>query len=80
MVLGYSAKIGAWLIVLFMVPVTLTMHNFWVVQDPTQAQMQTDHFHEGTSPYSTPHRSFRSLVRGHLGLMPDRIADRSHAL
>jgi putative oxidoreductase len=38
--LGYRAKIGAWLIVLFLVPVTLTMHAFWAVPDPMMAQMQ----------------------------------------
>ena len=36
-VVGYHAKIGAWLIVLFLVLVTVTMHNFRVVRDPTQA-------------------------------------------
>jgi putative oxidoreductase len=39
--LGYRAKIGAWLIVLFLVPVTLMMHNFWTMHDPTTAQMNT---------------------------------------
>ena len=38
--LGYRAKIGAWLIVLFLVPVTLMMHKFWLVQDPMMAQIQ----------------------------------------
>ena len=38
--LGYRAKIGAWLLVLFLVPVTLLMHNFWAVKDPMMAQMQ----------------------------------------
>src|SRR5580693_6652264 len=38
--LGYRAKIGAWLIVVFLVPVTLMMHNFWSVKDPMMAQMQ----------------------------------------
>jgi putative oxidoreductase len=38
--LGYRAKPGAWLIVLFLVPVTLMMHKFWAVQDPMMAQMQ----------------------------------------
>src|SRR5437867_3470184 len=38
--LGYRAKIGAWLLVLFLVPVTLTMHNFWAVTDPMMAQIQ----------------------------------------
>ncbi len=39
-VLGYHAKLGAWLIVLFLVPVTLMMHKFWSVSDPAAAQMQ----------------------------------------
>lgn len=38
--LGYRAKIGAWLIVLFLVPVTFTMHKFWGVSDPAMAQIQ----------------------------------------
>ena len=38
--LGYRARIGAWLLVLFLVPVTLMMHNFWAVADPAMAQMQ----------------------------------------
>jgi putative oxidoreductase len=38
--LGYRARLGAWLIVVFLVPVTLMMHKFWTVQDPVMAQMQ----------------------------------------
>ena len=38
--LGYRAKLGDWLIVLFLVPVTLMMHKFWAVQDPMMAQIQ----------------------------------------
>ena len=38
--LGYRAKLGAWLIVLFLVPVSLMMHKFWTVTDPTMAQLQ----------------------------------------
>src|SRR3984957_11866862 len=38
--LGYKAKIGAWLLVLFLIPVTLMMHNFWAVKNPMMAQMQ----------------------------------------
>jgi putative oxidoreductase len=38
--LGYRAKLGAWLIVLFLIPVTLMMHKFWTVQDPMMAQVQ----------------------------------------
>jgi len=42
--LGYKAQLGAWLLVLFLVPVTLSMHNFWAVQDPTTAQMEHVNF------------------------------------
>jgi len=38
--LGYHAKLGAWLIVLFLIPVTLMMHKFWTVSDPMMAQIQ----------------------------------------
>lgn len=38
--LGYRTKIGAWLIVLFLVPVTFSMHKFWGVTDPMTAQIQ----------------------------------------
>jgi putative oxidoreductase len=38
--LGYRAKVGAWLIVLFLIPVTLMMHKFWGVADPNVAQLQ----------------------------------------
>ncbi len=43
-ILGYRARLGAWLLVLFLVPVTITMHNFWAVKDPTMAQMQLGFF------------------------------------
>lgn len=38
--LGYRAKVGAWLIALFLVPVTFMMHKFWAVSDPAMAQLQ----------------------------------------
>ncbi len=38
--LGYRARVGAWLLVVFMIPVTLMMHNFWAVKDPMMMQMQ----------------------------------------
>jgi len=38
--LGYRARLGAWLIVLFLIPVSLLLHKFWTVQDPMMAQMQ----------------------------------------
>ncbi|MGB9202789.1 MAG: DoxX family protein [Terriglobales bacterium] len=38
--LGYRAKLGASLIILFLVPVTLMMHKFWVVTNPMMVQTQ----------------------------------------
>jgi len=38
--LGYRARIGGWLVVIFLLPVTLMMHNFWAVKDPMMQQMQ----------------------------------------
>jgi putative oxidoreductase len=38
--LGYRAKLGAWLIVIFLAGVTPMMHNFWAVSDPMMQQMQ----------------------------------------
>jgi len=38
--LGYHARLGGWLLVLFLVPVTLMMHAFWKVSDPAMAQTQ----------------------------------------
>lgn len=37
--LGYKARYGAWLLVLFLVPVTFAMHPFWTETDPMQQQL-----------------------------------------
>jgi putative oxidoreductase len=47
--LGYKARCGAWLIVLFLVPVTIAMHAFWKVTDPQMMQMQQAHFFKNVS-------------------------------
>lgn len=47
--LGYKARIGAWLLVLFLVPVTLMMHAFWNVQDPMMHQIQQIMFMKNVS-------------------------------
>ena len=47
--LGYRAKWGGWLIVLFLVPVTIMMHNFWAMTDPNMAQMQQIMFMKNVS-------------------------------
>ena len=45
---GYRAKIGAWLIVLFLIGVT-PLHNFWAVKDPMMAQLQMAMFMKNIS-------------------------------
>jgi putative oxidoreductase len=64
--LGYKAKWGAWLLVAFLVPVTLVMHRFWGLTDPQAAMTQMVMFeknlamlggallitHFGSGPYS----------------------------
>jgi putative oxidoreductase len=47
--LGYRAKLGAWLLVLFLVPVTFMMHAFWTVQDPMMHQFQLGNFMKNVS-------------------------------
>ena len=47
--LGYRAKLGAWFIILFLVPVTLMMHKFWAVSDPMMAQIQMSMFMKNLS-------------------------------
>jgi putative oxidoreductase len=41
---GLKARFGAWLIVLFLVPVTVAMHAFWNMTDPGAYQMHFVHF------------------------------------
>ena len=47
--LGYRARIGAWLIALFLILVTPTMHKFWTVTDPMMAQIQMIMFFKNIS-------------------------------
>lgn len=47
--LGYRARLGAWLLVAFLVPVTLMMHKFWGVPDPAVAQTQMVNFMKNAS-------------------------------
>ena len=46
--LGYRARLGAWLIILFLVGVT-PLHNFWAVHDPMMAQIQMINFMKNIS-------------------------------
>lgn len=48
-ILGYKARYGAALIILFLLPVTIMMHNFWSPTDPNQVAMQMAHFMKNVS-------------------------------
>jgi putative oxidoreductase len=41
---GFYARAGAWLLVAFLIPVTIAMHNFWAIADPAAAQLQQINF------------------------------------
>lgn len=47
-ILGYKPKIGLWLLVVFLIPVALIMHNFWAVEGP-QAQVEMAQFFKNIS-------------------------------
>src|SRR5512139_1762389 len=47
--IGYRPKEGAWLIILFLVPVTLLLHKFWDIADPAMAMVQQIHFMKNLS-------------------------------
>jgi putative oxidoreductase len=68
--IGYRAKLGGWLIALFLIGVTPLMHKFWTVTDPMMYQMQMIMFLKnlsmlggallitqfGAGPWSVDHR------------------------
>lgn len=41
---GYKAKLGALLIIIFLIPVTPMMHNFWAVTDPRMHEIHEVNF------------------------------------
>lgn len=74
--LGYHARIGGWLIALFLVGVT-PLHKFWGISDPMMQQMQMAMFMKnlamlggallitqfGAGPWSFDHRSLNARNR-----------------
>lgn len=42
--LGFMPRVGLTLIILFLVPVTLVMHNFWAVSDPQARMIEMGNF------------------------------------
>lgn len=47
--LGLHARAGAFLLLLFLLPVTILMHPFWIYEDLQVAQMQMTHFFKNLS-------------------------------
>lgn len=47
--LGLWMEIGTWLLVFFLVPVAIKMHDFWAVTDPMQKQVQQAQFMKNMS-------------------------------
>ena len=46
---GFHAKWGAWMLVLFLIPVTLGMHQFWTIADPEPRRIQLAMFMKNVS-------------------------------
>ncbi|HEY6783672.1 MAG TPA: DoxX family protein, partial [Gemmatimonadales bacterium] len=68
--LGYKAKIGAWLLILFLVPVSLMMHNFWAVTDPMMHGVQLALFMKNVSMFGA------ALLIAHFGAGPVSLDER----
>jgi len=62
--LGYRAKLGAWLIALFLIPVSFMMHKFCTVTDPMMAQIQMILFMKNVSMLGV------ALLISHFGAGP----------
>jgi putative oxidoreductase len=44
LLLGYKVRFMAIILILYLIPVTYFMHNFWTAQDPHEQNMQMFHF------------------------------------
>jgi len=67
---GYFARYGAWLIVFFLVPVTIMMHRFWGVPNPSMAQIQQIMFMKNLSMLGA------ALLIAHFGSGPFSVDSR----
>jgi uncharacterized membrane protein YphA (DoxX/SURF4 family) len=70
--LGFHGKAGAWLLLVFLVPVTFTMHNFWAVKDRMMRQIQMTMFLKNIS---MPGSALFFTQMGASLLMAGRFAD-----
>lgn len=48
-ILGYRARIGALLLIIFLILATCYFHNFWILSDPAAREMQTIQFMKNLS-------------------------------
>jgi putative oxidoreductase len=69
--LGYYARVGALLLALFLVPVTLMMHAFWAIPDPDAARMQYVQFLKNVSLFGA------TLLIAHFGAGPVSLDNRT---
>lgn len=69
---GYRARIGGWLIAIFLVGVTPAMHKFWGVSDPMAFQIQFIMFMKNVSMLGG------ALLIAHFGAGPWSLDARKH--
>jgi putative oxidoreductase len=62
--LGYQARLGGFLLTLFLIPVTLLMHDYWHAVDPAEAMVQQTMFWKNASMLGA------ALVMTHFGAGP----------
>lgn len=49
LILGYRTRLAGWLFIIFLIPITLAMHQFWTITDPMKRQMDLIHFLKNAS-------------------------------
>lgn len=49
LILGYRTRLAGWLFIIFFIPITLAMHQFWTITDPMERQMDLIHFLKNAS-------------------------------
>jgi uncharacterized membrane protein YphA (DoxX/SURF4 family) len=69
---GYYARVGAVLVAVFLVPVTLALHRFWAETDPMMAQLQLAMFLKNVSMLGG------ALIVSHFGAGPASIDASRH--
>lgn len=69
--LGYYARVGALLLALFLLPVTLVMHPFWAIPDPEAARMQYVSFLKNVALFGA------TLFIAHFGAGPISLDQRA---